>query len=125
MKKINENETVTVVMDNETLEAMIEDNISIVPKNQRKKFDTLTLEQKAKKIQFYMDMQRMREDARIKNSIPNRVKEMFEKRNATVEDAKTVLQYCTEFIDNFKMREIAKLDEEIARLEEMKRSISE
>lgn len=114
------NETVNVVLDNETMEAIIEDNLSIVPKNQRKKFDTLTLEQKVSKIQFYMDMAKMREDARIKNSVVNRVKEMFDKRHATVEDAKAVIQFCTEFIDNFKVREIEKIDAEIAKLEELK-----
>lgn len=124
MKKnevINETENV-VVMDDETLAAIVEDNMHIIPKNQMKKFEKLTLKEKAAKIQFYQDMQRMREDARIKNSVPNKVKELFDKRG-TVEDAKAVLQFCTEFIDNFKQREIEKIDEEIARLEAMKEAL--
>ena len=122
MKKNIENETVNVVMDEETLAAVVEDNMHIVPKNQMKKFEKLTLKEKAAKIQFYQDMQRMREDARIKNSVPNKVKELFDKRG-TVEDAKAVLQFCTDFIDNFKQREIEKIDEEIARLEAMKEAL--
>jgi hypothetical protein len=117
------NETVNVVADAETLAAIVEDNMSIVPKNQLKKFEKLSLKEKAAKIQFYQDVQRMKEDARIKNSVPNRVKELFEKRHGTIEDAKSVLKFCTEFIDGFKQREIEKIDEEIARLEEMKRSL--
>lgn len=122
MKKNLENNVSenVVVMDNETMEAIIEDNMHIVPKNQMKKFEALTLEQKVAKIQFYHDINKMREDARIKNSVPNKVKELFDKRHATVEDAKAVLQFCTEFIDNFKVREIEKIDAEIAKLEELK-----
>lgn len=116
------NEIENVVMDEETLAAIVEDNMHIVPKNQMKKFEKLTLKEKAAKIQFYQDMQRMREDARIKNSLPNKVKELFDKRG-TVEDAKAVLQFCTEFIDGFKQREIERIDEEIARLEAMKEAL--
>lgn len=114
------NETVNVVMDNETMEAIIEDNLSIVPKNQRKKFDTLTLEQKVKKIQFYLDMEQLKADARIKNSVVNRVKELFDKRHASIDDAKEVIKFAQEFVDNFKVREIEKIDAEIAKLEELK-----
>lgn len=128
MKKNNVTETENIVvepvMDTETIQAVIEDNIGIVPKNQLKKFQSMTLQQQISKIQFYQDMQKLREEARIKNSIPNRVKELFEKRNGTVEDAKAVLNFCTDFIDNFKTREIEKIDEQIARLEEMKLSLA-
>lgn len=124
MKKNISTETENIVMepimDEETMQAVIEDNMHIVPKNQLKKFQAMTLQQKIAKIQFYQDMEQMRETARIKNSVPNRVKELFEKRHATVEDAKAVLQFCTEFIDNFKVREIEKIDAEIAKLEELK-----
>lgn len=117
---VTENIVIEPIMDEETMQAIVDDNIYIVPKNQRKKFDTLTLQQKVAKIQFYHDIDKMREDARIKNSVPNKVKELFDKRHATVEDAKAVLQFCTEFIDNFKVREIEKIDAEIAKLEELK-----
>ena len=98
-------------------------NMEIVPKNQTKKFNALTLEEKVTKIQFYIDIQKLREDARIKNSVPNKVKELFDKRG-TVEDAKEVLKFCSDFIDGFKQREIEKLDAEIARLQAMKQSIA-
>lgn len=108
----NENIVVEPIMDEETMKAVIEDNIHIVPKNQLKKFQSLTLQRQVSKIQFYQDMKQMRETARINNSVPNRVKELFDKRHATVDDAKAVIQFCTEFIDNFNVREIEKIDAE-------------
>lgn len=125
MKTNNETKNLVIepIMDDATMEAIVEDNISIVPKNKRKKFDSLSLQHKVAKIQFYHDMAKMKEDARIKNSIHYRVKELFDKRHATIDDARDVLKFCNEFIDGYKLREIAKIDEEIARLEQMKQSL--
>ena len=125
MKTNNETKNLVIepIMDDATMEAIIEDNISIVPKNKRKKFDSLSLQHKVAKIQFYHDMAKMKEDARIKNSIAYRVKELFNKRHATIDDARDVLKFCNEFIDGYKLREIAKIDEEIARLEQMKQTL--
>lgn len=125
MKTNNETKNLVIepIMDDATMEAIVEDNISIVPKNKRKKFDSLSLQHKVAKIQFYHDMAKMKEDARIKNSISYRVKELFDKRHATIDDARDVLKFCNEFIDGYKLREIAKIDDEIARLEQMKQSL--
>ena len=125
MKTNNETKNLVIepIMDDATMEAIVEDNISIVPKNKRKKFDSLSLQHKVAKIQFYHDMAKMKEDARIKNSVLNRVRELFDKRHATIVDARDVLKFCNEFIDGYKLREIAKIDEEIARLEQMKQSL--
>lgn len=95
----------------------------IVPKNQVKKFNGLELKDKVAKIKFYQDIIKMKEDARIKNSIPNKVKDLFEAKHGTVEDAKTVMNFCNDFIESFKEREIARLDEEIAKLQAMKQSL--
>lgn len=102
----------------------VTENINVVPKNQMKKFNSLKLEDQVKKIQFYFDIKKLREDAKIKNSIPNRVKDLFEVKHGTVEDAKAVMRYCQEFIDTFKQREIEKLDEEIKKLQAMKESLN-
>lgn len=115
-----ENIGIEPIMDEETMQAIVDDNIDIVPKNQRKKFEAMTLKQKVAKIQFYHDMQKMREDARIKNSVLNRVKEVFTKRHATIEDAKQVLDFAQEFVDNFRQHQIEEIDKKIAELEEMK-----
>lgn len=124
MKKnevINEVENIVIepIMDEQQMQQYVDENLHMVPKNQIKKFESMTLQQKVSKIRFYYDMQKMREDARIKNSVPTKVKELLEKRG-TVDDAKLIIQHCQTFIDNFKQREIEKIDLEIARLEEMK-----
>ncbi len=119
-KNIENSETENlIVMDDETLQAIVDDNKDIVPRSQLKKFEAMSLKEKVAKIKFYQDIQRMKEDARIKNSIPNKVKELFDKRGS-VEDAKAVLKFCTDYIDNFKIREIEKIDAEIQKLEELK-----
>lgn len=125
MKTNNETKNIMIepIMDEETMTAVVEDNINIVPKSQRKNFDSLSLQHKVAKIQLYQDMAKMKEDARIKNSMVNRVRELFDKRHATIDDARDVLKFCNEFIDGYKLREIAKIDEEIARLEQMKQSL--
>ena len=123
MKKEILNETVNVVMDEQQMQQYVEDNIHMVPKNQRKKFETLTLEQKAKKIQFYIDIEKLKADAKIKNSVLNRVKEVFDKRHATIDDAKEVINFAQEFVDNFRQHQIEEIDKKIAELEQMKESI--
>lgn len=122
MKTNNETKNIMIepIMDDATMEAIVEDNISIVPKNKRKKFDSLSLQHKVAKIQFYHDMAKMKEDARIKNSIPYRVKELFDKRHATIDDATEVIKFAQEYVDSFKQRQIEDIDRQIAELEEMK-----
>ena len=119
MKKENVNESL-VVMDNETLEAIIEDNLYLVPKNKRKEFDTLSLEEKRQKIAYYQDRAVKIEQWRQSAKVVNKVKDIFEKRKATIDDAKEVLNFTQEFIDNFRQRQIEDIDKQIQELEEMK-----
>ena len=123
MKKEILNENVNTVMDEQQMQQYVERNIHMVPKNQRKKFETLTLEQKAKKIQFYFDIEKLKADAKIKNSVLNRVKEVFDKRHATIDDAREVIKFAQEFVDNFRQHQIEEIDKKIAELEQMKESI--
>lgn len=111
------------IMSEEEMQSYVTENMHLVPKNQLKKFEALSLERKVNKIQFYLDMQQWRNDAVEKNKIVNRVKDVFEKRNATNADAEEVIKYCQEFIKNFRAREIAKLDEQIRQLELMKEQL--
>ena len=123
MNVVENNTVENIVMDEETMQAIVDDNIDIVPRSQRKKFEAMTLKQKVAKIKFYNDMKIMREDARIKNSLPNKVKEMFERRKGTVQDAKDLINWLNVFVEGFREREIARIDEEIAKLEEIKLSL--
>lgn len=102
---------------NETeMQEFVNNNISIVPKNQVKKVNAMSLKDQYLKVKFYIDIQKLREDAKIKNSVPNKVKEMMEKRG-TVADAKKVIEYCQSFVDGYREKEIAKIDEKIRQLE--------
>lgn len=107
----------------EMMEQFVAENINLVPRNQSKKFNALTIEQKVEKIQSYIDRAKFWEEVAEKNKVINRVKEMFNKRHATVEDAKEVMAFCEEFISNFKQMELDKLDEEIRKLQERRNAL--
>ena len=124
MKKIESNiVSENIVMDDEAKQSYVSENMLIVPKNQVKKFLAMSLDSQIAKINFYKDMIKLRTEAKIKNSVVNKTKELFEKRHASVEDANKVIEFCKEYIDGFRLRQIAELDAEIARLEEKKRSL--
>lgn len=113
-KNINEKE----------LQQFVEENINLVPKNQMKKFNGMSLEGKVSRIKFYQDMIKLKEDAKIKNSIPNKVKDLFELKHGTVEDAKAVMKFCEDFISSYRDKQIADIDAEIAKLQAMKQSLN-
>lgn len=123
VKNVTENPVELIVMDDETKKALIEDNLYLVPKNQRKKFDALSLDQQFAKIQLYQEFAVLRETARMKNSIINKVRELFDKRHATIDDAKEVVKFAQDFVDNFRQHRIEEIDKQIAELEELKLSL--
>ena len=111
-------------MTKEEMEKFVNDNLTIVPRNCRRKFDELkTIEQKVSKIRFYFDMQKMREEAIEKNKLENRVKDLFIKRKATTEDVVRVIDFCKEYIQTTKQEEIDKLQTEIERLTHLKQTL--
>ena len=116
------NETKNVVANPE-MEKFVTDNLSLVPNVMKSRFDKLTLEEKVQKIKDYQQRQEWKKEWEEKNKMVNRVKELFEKRHATVQDAKEVMDFCKDFINSFKQREIEKLDEQIQKLQEMKKQL--
>lgn len=121
----NENNNVVTnpAMTNDQMEKFVKDNISIVPRNQTKKFESLKLEQKISKIRFYIDIQKMKEDAREKNKLENKVKDLFVRRKATTEDVLRVIEFCKQYIETSKVDEMNKLQAEIDRLTDLKRAL--
>ena len=103
----------------------INKNINMVPKNRMKYFQSLDIDAQVEKIQFYIDMKKMKVEAIEKNKMINKVKDLFEKRHGTVEDAKDCIRYFQEFINGAKEREIKMIDEEIAKLQRMKQSLED
>lgn len=124
--KNNENKNNVVAnsaMTIEQMEQFVKENISIVPRNQTKKFESLKLEQKVFKIRFYLDIQKMKKDAREKNKLENKVEDLFVRRKATTEDVLRVIEFCKKYIESTKADEMNKLQAEIDRLTELKRSL--
>ncbi len=124
--KNNENKNNVVAnsaMTIEQMEQFVKENISIVPRNQTKKFESLKLEQKVSKIRFYLDIQKMKKDAREKNKLENKVKDLFVRRKATTEDVLRVIEFCKKYIESTKADEMNKLQAEIDRLTELKRTL--
>ena len=119
----NKNGVTNPAMTNEQMEQFVKENSSIVPRSQTKKFESLKLEQKVSKIRFYLDIQKMKEDAREKNKLENKVKDLFVRRKATTEDVLKVIEFCKQFIETTKVDEMNKLQAEIDRLTELKRSL--
>jgi hypothetical protein len=121
----NENKNVVTnpAMTNEQMEQFVKENIKIVPRNQAKKFESMKLEQKVSKIRFYIDIQKMKEDAKEKNKLENKVKDLFVRRKATTEDVLRVIEFCKKYIESTKADEMNKLQAEIDRLTELKRTL--
>lgn len=103
----------------------INSHSDLVPRNRIKMFADLSMEEQYKQLQKWEQSKRWREEAIEANRIVNKVKDLFEHRNGNVEDAKDVMRFCQDFIDNVKQREIDKLDAEIAKLQAMKKSLEE
>lgn len=124
MKK--ENNDVVVVENNTTNESQkqfINENISVVPKLRMKKFLQLSLDEQVKSINHYIELRRIRQEWEERAKVINRVKDIFERKHATVDDAQEVLSFCEDFINNYKQKEIDKLDEEIRKLQEKRNAL--
>ena len=129
MKKNIENqvENVNTVENNVTEEQakqFVADNLYRVSKVMRSRFDALPLAEQVNRINRYIEREQEIAKWKERSRMINRVKELFEKKHATVSDAKEVMKYCEEFINNYKAREIEKLDEQIRKLQLMKESLN-
>ena len=58
-----------------------------------------------------------------KNKLENKVKDLFVKRKATTEDVLRVIEFCKKYIEASKVEEMNKLQAEIDRLSELKRTL--
>jgi hypothetical protein len=126
IEKKNETVVEPVMEDNmthEEMEKFVNDNLSIVPRNMRKKFNGLSLEEKVKKIHMYKDMKTLKYELFEKNKLENKVKELFIKRKATTEEVVKVIDFCKQYIQTTKQEEINKLQDEIERLTHLKQTL--
>ena len=124
VKNETKNNVVTEsTMSNEQMEQFVTEHIGIVPRNWKRKFEVLNIEQKVSKIHYYLDRQKQRTEAIEKNKLENRVKELFDKRKATTEDVVRVIDFCKQYIQATKEQEINKLQSEIERLTHLKQPL--
>jgi hypothetical protein len=116
-------ETAQPQMSKEQMEQFIKENNSIVPRNRRKQFEALSLEEKVAKIRYYIQSKKQKEENIEKNKLENRVKDLFDRRHATTEDVLRVIEFCKKYIESTKEAEINKLQTEIDRLSSLKRTL--
>ena len=109
----------------EEMKQFIEENMSLVPRNQKNKFAKMTDEQKVERINHYLAMKKMWEESAMKSKPSYKVTKMIEGNVMTIEEAKNIINICNEFINNFKQMEIDKLDEEIRKLQEKRNALEE
>lgn len=112
-------------MTEEEMQKFVDDNISFVPNVRKNVFAKLELKEKVAKIKLWQDIAKMKAEAIEKNKIENKVKELFDKRKATVEDVIKVIEFCKDYIKESKEKEIAKIDEEIARLNNIRTTLAQ
>lgn len=110
--------------DDEMVE-YINSHSDLVPRNRTKMFSDLSIEEQYKQLQKWERIKKWKEEAMEANRIVNKLKDLFDRKNGTVEDAKDCMRFLQDFIDGAKQREINKLDEEIAKLQLMKKSLEE
>ena len=103
----------------------INENIDVVPRLRMKKFQALDLDKQVEQVQNYIERKKWQQEWEENNKVFNRVKDLFDKRHGTVEDAKEVIRIMQDFIETTKQREIEKIDAEIAKLQEMKKTLED
>lgn len=111
-------------MSKEQMEQFINENLSVVPRNCRRKFESLvTVEEKFTKIRYFLDAKKLRDEMVEKNKLESKVKELFIKRKATTEDVVRVIDFCKQYIQSTKEDEIKKINGEIQRLTHLKQTL--
>lgn len=124
----NENKNVVingVEMNEEQQLQFINDNIEFVPKCMKGRFEAMDTIHKALKIKFWQDMKQMRAESQERNKIENRVRELFDRRKVSVEDVLGVIEFCKAYIKESREQELAKIDEQIAKLNEMRNTLAQ
>lgn len=124
----NENKNVVingVEMNEEQQQQFVNENMEFVPKCMKGKFMAMDLQHKVYKLDFWIGMKKFRAEQVERNKIENKVKELFEKRKSPVEEVLKVIDFCKQYIKDCKAQELAKLDEQIAKLNEMRNTLAQ
>lgn len=110
---------------------IISENITLVSDKTREAFDKLPVEEKYKKIKkliankaFY-DRKKSDAPSTAKKGFffSSKLKDLFDKKGAITEDVDAVIEFCTEYKESLKTRELERLTAEIERLNKMKEDL--
>ncbi len=110
---------------------IISENITLVSDKTREAFDKLPVEEKYKKIKKLIANKAFYD--RKKSDVPStakkgfffssKLKDLFDKKGASTEDVDAVIEFCTEYKESLKTRELERLTAEIERLNKMKEEL--
>lgn len=123
MKKENKIE-LNPIMDENEKEQFINEHIELISNRMREKFYTWPLETKFDYIQKRIDWEKSAKEAKENAKLCNQVKKLMMKKKATVNEVQEVIDICHTFINELKQAEIDKIDNEIKRLQELKKSLA-
>ena len=102
------------------MEQFVTDHIASVPRLWKNRFDGLSIEEKVAHIQRWEQNQKNIAESRERQKLEYKVKALFEQKKPTPEETLNVIEFCKSYINSCKANEIARLDEEIQKLTEMK-----
>ena len=107
------------VSENEMVKFVTE-NIAFVPKRSEEVFKTYDLRKQYNKMRWYVKNAKQKEEGKNLNICVVRVKRMFEGKNASVEDVKSVMDFCTQYLEEMKQKQLTDIEREIERLTNLK-----
>ncbi len=111
-------------MDENEKEQFINEHIELISSRMREKFNTWPLETKFDYIQKRIEWEKSVKEAKENAKLCNQVKKLMMKKKATVNEVQEVIDICHTFIDELKQAERDKIDNEIKRLQDLKKSLS-
>lgn len=101
----------------------VNENIELVPATMRSRFEKFDTDKQYDRMLHYVEMQKLRDEAQAMTKLAWKVKQLFETKQATIEDATAVIDFCNKYIDSCKEQELARVNEEIQRLTELKEKL--
>lgn len=111
------------ISENEMVE-FINANINSVPNRSKEKFTTYDIKTQYNKIKWYLKVQEMKNSEKNENVIVARLRRIFEVKNADVEDVKSVIEFCNNYMEEIKQKQLSDIEKEIERLTNLKNQLS-
>ena len=107
----------------EKMVEFINANSEFIPARSVEKFKTFDIEKQYHKMQWYIKSNQMKNEMKDKNVLAVRVQRMFDAKNASVEDAQAVIEFCNGYIEEMKQKTLSDIEKEIERLMQLKETL--